>query len=207
MKIRQIDEIQRQVQPVTVVAAFENGIADWLVGQAQDHSLTTMLAYADDGVIWGKIDQGQLLTSRDAFPGKDISPPLRPLTLQQIRLFGPNAELLLWRAESEWQARLIVEGTGEKTEFFDEWQILWGTRREAVQEGFTLVADGALGHRHAPPVEVSDGLFTSDENRRPLRLQVRHYLESAPDSGLLRVALSRLVRVTDETQVGKEQVQ
>jgi len=205
MKIRQIKEIQRQVQPVTVEAAFENSVADWLVRQAQDYGLTTMLAHADDGVIWGRIEQGRLLTSRDAFPEENVSPVLRALTLQQVRLFSPEAELLLWRANGGWQARLIVDGAGEAVEFFDEWQILWGTRCEAIQEGFTLVADGALEHRHAPPVGLSDSSFASDENRRPLRLQVRHYLETDPDSGLVRVALSRLVRVSDETQIGKEQ--
>lgn len=207
MKIRQIKDIQRQVQPVTVEATFENGVADWLVRQAQDHGLITMLAHADDGVIWGRVEQGRLLTSRDALPEENVSPVLRALTLQQVRLFSPDAELLLWHTDGKWQARLIVDGAGEAVEFFNEWQILWGTRCEAVQDGFILVADGALEHRHAPPVELSDSLFASDENRRPLRLQVRHYLETDPNSGLVRIALSRLVRVTDETQIGKEQDQ
>jgi len=207
MKIRQIDDIQRQVQPVALDATFEDSLADWLVSQAQDHSLITMLAHADDGVIWGRVEQGQLITSRDAFPDQDVSSVLRSLTLRQLRLFGPNAELLLWRADGGWRSRLIVDGVGEMVGFFDEWQILWGTRREAVRDGFTLVADGALGHNHAPPVEIGEDLFASDENRRPVRLQVRHYLETNPDSGLLRVALSRLVGVTDETQIGKEQDQ
>ena len=207
MKIRQIDDIQRQVQPVALDATFEDSLADWLVGQAQDHSLITMLAHAADGVIWGRVEQGQLITSRDAFPDQDVSPVLRLLTLQQLRLFGPDAELLLWRADGGWRSRLIVDGVGEIVEFYDEWQILWGTRREAVRDGFTLVADGALGHSHAPPVEISESLFAPDENRRPLRLQMRHYLETNPNSGLLRVALSRLVEVTDETQSRKEQDQ
>jgi CRISPR-associated protein (TIGR03984 family) len=207
MKIHQIREIQHQVQPVTVENTFEDDAAAWLVDRANEHALTTMLACADDGVIWGKVEQGELLTSRDAFPQAQVSPALRPLTLQQLWLFGRKAELLLWRASDRWQARLIVEGAGTKSEFFDEWQILWGTRCEMVQSGFTLVADGALEHRHAPPIEIAADLFSPDEDHRPLRLQVRHYLETTPDTSLLRVHLSRLVRVTDETQVGKEQVQ
>lgn len=207
MKIHQISEIERQIQPVTVDSTFQDDIAAWLVDRANEHALTTMLAYADDGVIWGKVEQGNLLTSRDTFPQAQVSPALRPLTLQQLWLFGPQAELLLWCADDQWQARLIVEGAGTTSEFFDEWQILWGTRCEMVQSGFTLVADGALEHRHAPPIEIAADLFSPDEDRRPLRLQVRHYLETTPDTGLLRVHFSRLVRVTDETQIGKEQVQ
>jgi CRISPR-associated protein (TIGR03984 family) len=130
---------------------------------------------------------------------------LRALTLQQARLVGPAAELLLWRTEGGWQARLVTDDVGDEVECFDEWQILWGTRCEGSRDGFTLVADGAQGLRHAPPVRVDVRLFDPGENRRPLRLQVRHYLETDTESGLLRVTLSRLVQVTDETQVRKEQ--
>ena len=205
MKIRQIRGIHRQVQPVAVEAIPEERISDWLITQAKAHNLVTMLAYADDGVIWGRVEEGQLITASGAFPEDDVSPTLCCVTLQQVRLFGSDAELLLWRADGGWQARLVTDGAGEKVDAFDEWQILWGTRRESTQDGFTLVADGALGHRHAPPVKIDAHLFAPDEGRRPLRLQVRHYLETDPNSGLLRVALSRLVRVSDETQIGKEQ--
>jgi CRISPR-associated protein (TIGR03984 family) len=205
MTVRDIKQVQRQICPVTVDDTLEADLVGWLVAQAQAHDLTTLLAHADDGVIWGEMRQKQLLTSGDVFSEPDVSPPLRALTLQQARLFGPAAELLLWRTEGGWQARLVTDDVGDEVECFDEWQILWGTRCEGSRDGFTLVADGAQGLRHAPPVRVDVRLFDPGENRRPLRLQVRHYLETDTESGLLRVTLSRLVQVTDETQVRKEQ--
>jgi len=207
MKIRQIKNVHRQVQPVALEASSEERITDWLITQAEEHNLVAMLAHADDGVIWGRVQEGQLITSRGVFSEDDVSSKLCGSTLQQVRLFGSDAELLLWRADGEWRARLVLDGAGEAVQAFDEWQILWGTRRESAQDGFTLVADGALGHRHAPPVEIDAHLFFPEDVHRPLRLQVRHYLEIAPESGLLRIALSRLMTVGDETQIGKEQGQ
>jgi len=159
--------------------------------QAQQHGLQTLLAHADDGVIWGTVDGAKLLTSHDVF-GDSLSPPLRTVTLQQARLFGECVELLLWRAESEWRARL-VEDTPDGGKHYDEFQTLWGNRCVQARDGFALVCEGRQGLRHAPPVNIPAAEFSEDH--RPLRLQVRHYLKVEPETGLLRVTLSRLVRV------------
>ena len=207
MKIHTIGKIQRQVQPVEVAESFADDVAGWLSSIGETYGLTTLLAHADDGVIWGRVEGGRLRTAHDVFTAHDASAALRPPTLQQARLFGVDGELLVWRADESWQARLVLGSQGDWVEAYDEWQILWGTRAESKRDGFTLVAEGAQGLRHAPPVELDAALFAPEENRHPLRLQVRHYLETEPSRGLLRFTLSRLVRVTDETQAGKEQGQ
>ena len=206
-KIRHLHRILRQVQPVEVAVAFDDDPAGWLSNFGRAHAMSTLLAHADDGVVWGRIDDGGLRTARDVFPGQHSFAVLRAGTVQQARLFGPDSELLLWRGEGAWRARRILDGQGGAVEAYDEWQLLWGTRAEEARDGFTLVAEGAQGLRHAPPVEVRSELFAPAQGRHPLRLQVRHYLETEPESGLLRVALSRLVRVTDETWVGEEYAQ
>jgi CRISPR-associated protein (TIGR03984 family) len=161
---------------------------EWLTAQASAHGLTTLLAHADDGIIWGRVDGGGLHTSHDVF-GDAVSPPLRAVTLQQARLFGPQAELLLWRDDGGWQARLAEETPDG--EHYDEHQMLWGNQRVDGQDGFTLVSEGRQGLHHAPPVNVDAAEFSSDH--RPLRLQVRHYLRTDPETGLVQVALSRLL--------------
>ena len=56
-----------------------NGFADdpvkWLVEQmrAHDLKLTYLLAHASDGVIWGRFDDEELITSHDVAPRH--SPP------------------------------------------------------------------------------------------------------------------------------------
>lgn len=186
------------------IAAIKQDVAGWLTARAKQHDLVWLLAHADDGVIWGKMEGEKLVTSGQAYPAKCVA--LRAETLWQARLFGEQGELLLWRDDdARWHARLIQDGTTAPEgavlykEHADEKQILWGTRPDAdvaPAKGFTLVADGAQGLHHAPPVPLSREYKIED---RPLRLQVRHYI--AEDSeGFARIAASRLCRVFNEKE-------
>ena len=185
-------EIKRN--PAVVQSVETNSIGDvrvWLQNQAVTHNLKWLLAHADDGVIWGRVDNGQLVTSDTVAP--KVSPPIRAETLQQARLFAEHAELLLWRdGDNRWHARLIHNARdGEKptfTDAIDEPQILWGTDPQPLANGFTLMSDGAQGLRHAIPLDVR-GKF--DESSRPLRLWVRHYVQD-DESGFSRIVASRL---------------
>ncbi len=159
------------------------------------------LAHADDGVIWGYVnDNGNLITSHEAF--SEVLPALSPVTLQQARLFGGKAELHLWRMESgKFQGRLIEDEGGDKAvEYYDECQILWGNKFVKADKGFTWVAEGQQGLQHAVPISISNEkkyFGTKEKPHHPLRLQVRHYLK-ADDLGQVRVYASRLVTVCYE---------
>ena len=178
-----------------------DGFADepttWLSRQMRTHRLKYLLAHTDEGVIWGRLDGEELITSHDV--AREHSPSLQAETLQTARLFGHDGELLVWRDEAgSWAGRLIIEGTSvatlEWTSAFEERQILWGTDTEPQQRGFTLMSDGSQGLFHAVPLTLT-GQF--DEQTRPLRLVVRHYLK-ADDDGFVRVIASRLVRLLSE---------
>src|SRR5437879_2621870 len=97
---RTIKECRTVLQTVPV----ESPSRDWLQQQARDCGLKYLLAHADDGVIWGRLDGEVLRIARDV-AGQNpealaCSPPLRVETLQQARLFGKLAELLVWREEA-----------------------------------------------------------------------------------------------------------
>lgn len=160
-------------------------IHDWLTQQAKQHGLRWLLAQADDGVIWGKLDDSdRLVTSHDAAQGNPqaeaICPPLRDQTLQQARLFGENAELLLWRnGDGMMRARLIRDLSDGEESAMDQWEeaidevhLLWGMGKPPVPltKGFSLWTHGAEGLRHAVPVTAGE---------KPPELQVRHYLARA----------------------------
>lgn len=176
--------------PITVEPRFAESPAAWLTDQAREHGLTYLLAHADDGVIWGRITDDGLHTSHGIAPQ---SPLLRSVTLQQCRLFGPGGELLIWHDAAGWRARLVNDVTGNSEDQFDEDQILWGTVVEQVQDGFTLVRDGAQGMRHAVPIEVNATQLAQHQ----LRLRVRHYI-TYNDDGEARISLSRLVQLLPE---------
>jgi CRISPR-associated protein (TIGR03984 family) len=192
--------IEDQPAVAEVIAADNlTNLRDWLQGQAAAHNFRWLLAHADDGVIWGRVEaNGLLITSHDAAQGhtgsQDFCPPLRTETLQQVRLFAEEAELLLWRdGDNIWHARLIRQPVAGETPTFaeaiDEPHILWGTDPQPQDNGFTLMSDGAQGLRHTVPLEVT-GQF--NEPTRPLRLWVRHYL-AEDDSGFNQIVASRLV--------------
>lgn len=213
---RTLQAIAYEIEHLSPVTFEKNESFDRWLGEQVGH-YDYLLAHADDGVIWGRVDEtGHLKTSHEVFP--DVSPPLTSITLQQLRLFGQHRELHLWRTEpGRFQGRVIRdkeqpqekkadEYRQEKMDnqpdkywgnCFDENQILWGSRVEACNEDeqFTLVVEGQQGLRHAVPQKVAPHHFGTRQNpKHPLRLQLRHYL-TQDDMGQLRIYLSRLVDV------------
>lgn len=179
------------VENVLVDDGFATDPKGWFVVQARQRGLRYLLAHADDGVIWGRVDDDDLHTSYGIAP---TSPPLRSSTLQQARLFGPAGELLLWRSDDGWRARFVADRGESTDDFVDEAQILWGDTVEKTQDGFTLVREGSQGMRHAVPIAV-----TADQLvQRKLRLRVRHYI-TENDDGEASITLSRLVQLLPES--------
>jgi CRISPR-associated protein (TIGR03984 family) len=206
---REIIEHSYSVTPIEVGIEFADNPTNWLARKAKEYGLTTLLAYADDGVIWGQMVGEQLALSSSAFP--QISPLLRAITLQQARLFGEHAELLVWRdGDENWHGRLLDDKGTEKVACrFDEPQLQWGDRVEAQKAGFTLVREGQKGLRHAVPLPAADIPFDppgkKDDRWQPLRLGVRHYLERDED-GTLIIVQGRLTGLwTEERKEGQDE--
>lgn len=200
---REIKEHHYTVKADTVTFANDTALLSWLSEKMKSHQLTWLLAHAYDGIIWGKMkEDGQLALSHDAF--SNVSPPLRLITLQQVRLFGEQAELFLWQdGNGAWRMRLVSdikansESEDDRTGWcFDEPQLQWGDDSEDEKEGFTLVTEGREGLRHAVPLSESEIPFDQPAEDRPdrwhpLRLGVRHYLQKEKN-GMLRIVQSRL---------------
>lgn len=166
------------------VTAFQKNesLQDWLKGQL---SLTrsTFLAFADDGVIWGALVDGELVTSHDL--DEDVSPKLQEKTLQQVLVFGKDDEVRLFRDElGEWKALRVID-VGEK---IVESQILWGAENVGeVENGFLRVRDNLKG--------IPDQLIPSKAKLgegQCLRLKIHHLVEFDKETGEARIAISRL---------------
>jgi len=120
----------------------EKELRDWLAAQARARpGLEFLLAHADDGVIWGKIVEPNLVLAGDSF--SEVNVPLHPKTLQQARLFGTAGELLIWQTAEGFAGRLIADGNQFPPDSFEDHQWLWGTRSKDDPKGiFTLLVDG-----------------------------------------------------------------
>ena len=173
----------------------KDDLKKWLENQAKNYQLKYLLAHAEDGVIWGRFDNNQLITAEQVFHKSDFKvdfPTLRLLTLQQCRVFGQNGEVLLWRTGETLRSRLVQDNPD--TDKIPERQILWGTHGEK-RDNFTLLWDGSQGLKHAVPfIDIA-----LDEHRKlikPVRLIVHHYIKYEKETGLARIYLSRLVDLT-----------
>ncbi len=188
--------MKREIKPAPAVVEFipvdgTKPTKDWLQNQAAAYKLEWLLAHADDGIIWGELREGKLVTSDEVAP--DVSPPLRAETLQQVRLFSERGELLLWRdGDNQWHARLLRQTTNGElpdfTEAIDEPQMLWGTQGEHIT-GFTSLREGEQGFRHVVPMQLP--LIGHHKETKPPLLWVRHYVGD-DDTGFTRIIASRL---------------
>jgi CRISPR-associated protein (TIGR03984 family) len=175
---------------------FEKDPCAWFAEQSSVGSPAWLLAFADDGVIWGFLDNGEFHLSGNTYP--QVSPQLDTNTLQQAFLFGEKAEVRVWRVENAFSASRMEDQPGEAQEAFDEDQVLWGTQiapDTKKSDYFTLVTDGRQGLMHAIPLKLDTSSFKErGRQNRPLRLKLRHYLGTGED-GLVFIERSRLVSV------------
>lgn len=187
-------EIKKQLATIErgVMSSLSN-MEEHLCERAANHELKWLLAHADDGVIWGIVENGALFTSH--IVAADVSPKLMTDTLQQARLFSEQKELLLWRDGNDsdrnsWCWRLICDvDEAEQCEWeeaIDERYLLIGTRAEPLEQGFTLLWEGAQGLRHAIPIP---DIPQKGDEAQPPRLKIRHYLAK---EDFARIAASRL---------------
>lgn len=139
----------------------------------------TLLAFSDDGVTWGCLAGGKLVTG----PGQ---PELRGTTLQQAFVFGAEDEVRLFRDEgNRWKA-LRVGDDDDETRVIYESQILWGDQYEGRQGDFLEASEFRKGiSNQFLPVE---GAFSEEEC---VRLEV-HHMVTYEETGEARIALSRL---------------
>jgi len=191
-------------EPTILPAAqFTTDPKGWLILAAPGLSADgrcNLLAHAERGVVWGLLTEAgtsaaALLLSHEVFGSRAGAATLDPTLLWELRLFGPLGEVHLWHADGGWAVSVTRDGGRLDPTVIEERQMLWGDRVEDRRDGFTLMADGSEGLRHAPPVAVPGAAFAprgkDKPARRPVRLVVRHYLEY-DTYGNARIARSRL---------------
>ena len=175
------------------------------VGDGSSTKVKWLLAHCYDGVTWGFLEHGVWVLSSAAFPA--VSPAVSEKNLLELRLFGEECEILIWRTDEGFSGRRLTDnGEPDKNDPCrpdTEKRILLGDRMvpDADQtqpnpvKGFTCVGT-ARGLRQAVPVKCSKADFA--EGLWPLRLEVKHYFEQDDETGVVRVAASRLVNVYKE---------
>ncbi len=189
-------ECNTELAPLSKTEAFRTSIVELAKEKLGDEP-ATLLAFALDGLIWGRLDSAELTIANDV--GANHSPQLLPTTLQELRLFNQSAELFIWRAGDGFRMRTIYDLPGDSQPYFDEKQILWGdATQETADPNFTTMSDGVQGLHHTVPIKLA----VDSAEGRPLRLTLRHYL--AEDEPFARVKTSRLVNLFSIKRISDE---
>lgn len=176
------------------LSQFQAEPVGWFAKQGAMGEQTWLLAFAEDGVIWGKLDGGKLTLA-------PLAPPLAAQTLLEARLFGETGEVHLWRTDSGFSACHVTDTVGKGVGAADEWLRLWGVDAEDRANGFTLLVDGQQGLRHAVPLVIPEEAFTQRHPRyHPTILKVRHYFGVDQETGATSVVISRLVCLDAESK-------
>ena len=141
------------------------------------HGLRYVLVYALDGVLWGSTAQDGLQWGDTPQYSQCSS---QPQFWQEVRCFGENAELHLWRTDAGWRGRLVALGAGQTAGYVQRVPyLLWGGRSKnnpAPQDGFAVLAEALKGIRQVAP--------TLPSGVAPSRLLVRHFYQPDRDGQL-----------------------
>lgn len=188
---REIKTGKRKLETGEITFDDTDALRQWIMVQSQiiGKFPCYVLAHANDGVIWARVEGQVLITAHEA--GDSNAPNLDLDQLQQMRLFGETGEVMLWRHASSWRFRTVSDAADgpEACPYYDEKQMLWGTESTLLKSNFSLLTEGKQGQRHAVPIAVAGTL--SDTRR--VTMTLRHYLNN--DSHPARVVLSRILAI------------
>jgi CRISPR-associated protein (TIGR03984 family) len=153
------------------------------------------LGHADDGVIWGRLQDARFVLASDSgLHGAR----LRPETLRDLRVFNMGRELRVWWARGKLQANIVRQlQTGASCKGAPQHQ----SYACAVDRTYPL-----LGPTNRTPATLTrkDGFYllrgpAGQEQAAPgLSLRVRTYFHCNLETGLLREAAHRYLGMEDQ---------
>lgn len=188
--LRELDDKHGvKIDSSTQIDNSEFSPVGWLKNNWTNKEEGWLLAFLDDGLIWGKMLDGKIEFS--TVKGESVA-ELKADRLQQVSLFDKTAELRLWKEKTNWNVCKIsdidpINGEGES---FDEKYILWGNCFEQKSKHFSIASDGQQGLKHAVPlINIASG----ELSERPLYLKVRNYIGYQDENKEAYVKASRLV--------------
>ena len=128
-----------------------------------------VIAYLDYKVLIGRIKNNALLF----FNNESIEEKY----IQRLRLFNEQKELLIWRLDVGLRGRLRIDDEGEETYVVDANQVLWGTDREKLSDGWIRLFEERGTELILPFDEIP-----VDNRKNRLFLKTRNYIDFHPET-------------------------
>jgi CRISPR-associated protein (TIGR03984 family) len=181
----------------------------WVYGRGSNpdtnFSFNYLLTHCSDGVTWGRWDVAKKCWHLGCNVFHNNCPQPQDHNILELRLFGPEQELFIWKTISGFSGRIVSDNyTGNKDPLApcEEKRILRANRvLDDAKSGFTRVGDGT-GAEQVVPFTLDKDIFGEENHYRyPLRLKVKHYFSEDDETGAVRVTVTRLVSVYLETDL------
>jgi len=172
---------------------FHQDPAQWVQNTARDHQCKWGFLIADDQVGFCAFNENAWVIQDKT---KELFSPENFAKIQQLYIFGPTSQLLLWReGVTDFKASIIRDIEEPSAEismdpvFMDETYYLWGNAQaEPSSENFTRMAEKDRGFSFDIPDDIPPN--------RQVGLHVRHYFQEDED-GQVTIAFSRLIDIIE----------
>jgi CRISPR-associated protein (TIGR03984 family) len=122
---------------------------------------SSIVAYLDNEVLIGKYNQGF-----DFFENQQIEKKF----IKRLRIFNKNEELNIWRSQGTLKGRYRTDEKGEKTDFIEANQVLYGTNFE-IGDKYTIISEPFRGIKIILP-----GKWQANNGQKRVAIRTRHYI-------------------------------
>lgn len=146
-----------------------------------------IVAYLTFGVFIGRYENG------NCYFFEDID--LNEKYIQKLRLFNENKELFIWRNKELLKGRLRIDNTGDTKNVIDAYQVLWGTDKQPLKDGWTRVFEERGTELILPLSQVS-----IDDRKKRLFLQTRSYVDFHKETNIATYTDCRFVGIFDSNK-------
>jgi CRISPR-associated protein (TIGR03984 family) len=180
-------EIESKATPITSI-----GSLDEIKNYIKTDSL--IIAYLDYKVLIGRYINGAL-----SFYNND---EIELKYVQRIRIFNENEELLIWRSEGKFKGRHRLDnGKGNVTWAVDNWQVLFGTDAEKLNEEYTLIKE----ERGTEIILPVPNIFMDPKKKKNrVKIKTRNYIDFIEETHQATYVDCRLVEFTFGEDNGRE---
>jgi CRISPR-associated protein (TIGR03984 family) len=144
------------------------------------------VAYLDYKVLIGKVNNNGF----EFFNNEKIEEKY----IQKLRLFNDDKELLIWRDNNGLKGRLRIDGEGEETFVVDACQVLWGTKKDELGNGWIKLFEDRGTELILP---YDEGVII-DNKRNRLFIMTRNYISFHPETNQATYFDCRFIKFTNK---------
>lgn len=145
------------------------------------------VAYLTYDVLIGRFINGEFEFYRNE--------SIQPDYLLKLRVFNSNKELFLWQTEEGLKGRLRIDGEGTETYVVDACQVLWGTDKEELENGWSRIFEERGTELILPFTN-----FTVNTGKNRLFIKTRNYVQFHPITHLATYNDCRFIEFLDSNK-------